>query len=80
MNMRKVWSALIITWIVFSSIYTVGDMFDEVFFPSQSLKAYRLMERNEELQRRLKIEVRIKKYEGENKRLTDLIDNFSENK
>lgn len=70
--------AVCILWIAFSSVYTVHHLFSQVLFPSQETKAARLIVKNEELQRQLKLTVQIRKYEGENKRLSNYIDDMSE--
>ena len=79
MTMKKKLIAISIAiWIVFSSAHTVHYMFAQVLFPSQETKAARLVVKNEELQHQLKLTIQIQKYEGENKRLSEYIDDMSE--
>lgn len=68
---------LLAVWITFSSVHTLHYMFTHVLFPSQEVKAARLIMKNEELQRQLKLTIQIRKYEGENKRLSNYIDDMS---
>ena len=68
---------LLAVWITFSSVHTLHYMFTQILFPSQEVKAVRLIMKNEELQRQLKLTIQIRKYEGENKRLSNYIDDMS---
>ena len=75
---KKLITIFLAIWIVFSSAHTVHYIFTQALFPSQETKAARLIVKNEELQRRLKLTIQIQKYEGENKRLSKYIDDMSE--